>query len=84
MDKTCSFENMYFTLGHFQRLFYCVYIHYFAYTFHFPYIIHDVVFNKFGVKPLFSANSLLQTTLLGCSVGASLKRHPVIIEVQPK
>lgn len=57
MDKTCSFENMYFTLGHFQRLFYCVYNLYFTYTFHFPYIIHDVYFNKVWAKPLFSVNS---------------------------
>lgn len=73
MDKTCSFETMYFTSGHFQRLFYCVYIHYSTYTFQFPYIIHDIYFNKFWVKPLFSVNGLLQITLLGCSVGASLE-----------
>lgn len=84
IDKTCSFENMYFASRHFQRRFYCVYIHCFTYTFQFPYIIHDVYFNKFWVKPLFSVSSLLQITLLGCSCGASLKQHPVSIEVQSK
>lgn len=54
MGKTCSFENMYLALGHFQRLFYCVYSHWFTSAFQFPDIFHDVYFNKFRVKPLFS------------------------------
>lgn len=45
---------MYLALGHFQRLFYCVYSHRFTSAFQFPDIFHDVCFNKFWVKPLFS------------------------------
>lgn len=65
MGKTCSFENMYLALGHFQSLFYCFYNHWFTSAFQFPDIFHDVYFNTFWVKPLFSINSLLQMTLLG-------------------
>lgn len=71
MGKTRSFENMYLALGHFQRLFYCVYNHWFTSTFQFPYIFHYVYFNKFWVKPLFSVNSLLQMTLLGSKLSLS-------------